>query len=137
MSKTYEECSKEVGLDNSKIAPPEQKKVWYAYEGGKAIKCENQVEAKKHKLYEVVLDPDSKLEIQKFWDGRKALEEKAVVLFRDSLRSDYSGMSTELFDLCYGASQEWSRTTDYEEIPSNFEKFSNFAQLAIKLRKWL
>lgn len=135
MSKTYEQCCKEVGLDNTNITPPEQKKIWFAYEGGKAIRCETPTEAKKHKLYEVVLDPESKEQILKFWDQRKELELKAANIFHDSIRSDYSGMSDELFELCYDAAKEWSRSSDYEEIPDNFEKFSKFAQKAIKLRK--
>lgn len=135
MAKTYEECCKEVGLDISKIEPPVQVKNWYAYVEGKAIKCETQAEAKKHKLHEVVLDPVSKAEILKFWDGRRVQEEEAAVLFRDSLREDHQNMSPSLFDLCYTAAQEKGRSSDYEEIPDNFKYFATFAQQAIKLRK--
>jgi hypothetical protein len=36
MSKTYEDCCKEVGLDITKIEPPQQLKNWFAYVDGKA-----------------------------------------------------------------------------------------------------
>lgn len=135
MSKTYEECTKEVGLDLSKIEPPEQLKVWYAYVDGKAIKCDSQQEAKKYKLHEVVLDPDSKSNIVKFWDDRKKLEDKALGLFRESIRQEYSGMSDALFDMCYSGSTEYARSSDYDEIPEVFKFFADFAHKAIRLKK--
>ena len=135
MSKTYEECCKEVGLDITKIEPPEQLKNWYAYIDGKAIKCDTQAEAKKYKLHEVVIDPASKTKILAFWENRRELEESALIIFKDSIRADYSGMSDALFDICYASAQEWSRSTDYDEIPETIKYFTEFASKAIKLKR--
>jgi hypothetical protein len=135
MTKTYEECCKEVGLDIAKIEPPVQTKNWFAYVDGKAIKCESQAEAKKYKLHEMVLDPVSRQAIISFWDSRRALEEKALAIFRESLRENYPEMSTAMFDLCYIAAQERSRSADHDEIPDHFKYFVDFAKTAIKLKK--
>lgn len=135
MTKTYEECCKEVGFNQSVCTPPEQVKHWYAYVDGKAIRCETSVEAKKYKLNELVIDPESKLAAIKFWDDRRQLEEKALVLFRKSIREEHSDMSDALFDHCYNAAKERSRSADHDEIPDNFTYFADFAKIAIKLKK--
>lgn len=135
MSKTFAESCQEVGLDITKIDPPQQVKNWYAYVDGKSIKCETQAEAKKYKLHEVVLDPTSKQKIHDFWEHRRELEESALLIFKESIRLDYPGMSDALFDACYVAAQEWGRTTDADEIPDTIKYFIAFSQKAIKLKR--
>jgi len=135
MSKTYEQACREVGLDVTKIEPPQQLKHWYGYDGGKAIQCKTPEEAKKYKLSEVVLDPTSKQKIVEFWEARRQLEESALIIFRESVRADYSGMSDGLFDLCYAAAQEWGRTSDHDEIPETIKFFIDFSYKAIKLKR--
>ena len=135
MTKTYEECCIDVGLNTSKIEPPVQQKNWFAYVDGKAIKCENQPEAKKYKLHEMVLDPTSRQAIIKFWDDRRLLEVQALEIFRDSIRESYPEMSDPMFDLCYTAAQERSRSADHDEIPDHFKYFAEFAKTAIKIKR--
>ena len=135
MSKTYEEACREVGLDITKIEPPQQIKQWYAYVEGKAIKCKDQAEAKKHKLHECVSEPESKQKIVDFWEQRRELEESALIIFKESLRADYLGMSDALFDQCYNAAQEWGRSSDQDEIPETIKFFVEFAQKSIKLKR--
>lgn len=132
MSKTYKEICNEIGLDLENMTPPVQKKMWYAYHEGKVITCDTLQDAKKYKLYETVLDPDTQSKVQKFWDDRQKLEVQAAQIFKEQLRSEYAGMSDELYDLCYKAAQDRSKSSsDYEEIPDNMKYFVLFAQKAI------
>lgn len=132
MSKTYKEIADEIGLDLVNMTPPVQQKRWFAYHEGKVITCNTLQDAKKYKLYETVLDPDSLGQVQKFWDDRQKLEIQAAQIFKDELRSEYAGMSDELYDLCYKAAQDRSKSSsDYEEIPDNMKYFVLFAQKAI------
>lgn len=135
MMKTYEECCVEVGLNVTKIEPPVQQKNWFAYVDGKSIKCESLAEAKKYKLHEMVLDQVSRQAIITFWDDRRVLEEKALEIFRDAIRTEHPEMSTALFDLCYTAAQERSRSADYDEIPDHFKYFVDFAKAAIRVKR--
>jgi hypothetical protein len=135
MSKSYALCCSEVGYDESKVAPPEQLKHWYAYVDGKAIKCANQADAKKYKLNECVLDPTSKQAIIEYWDSRRVLEVKALELFQKYLREDYSYLSDAMFEHCYNAAKERSKSADYDEIPDNLTYFVEFAKNAVKIGK--
>lgn len=135
MSKSYAMCCNEVGYDEAKVAPPEQKKDWFAYVDGKAIKCASQAEAKKYKLNECVLDPVSKAAIVEYWDARRVLEVKALEVFRGYLREDYSYLSDLLFDHCYLAAKDRTKSADYDEIPENLAYFAEFAKVAIKIGK--
>jgi len=135
MSKTYEDCCKEVGFDPAVCVPPTQTKHWYGYLDGKAIKCADVAEAKKYKLHEMVVDPESKQAAITFWDNRKNLEEQALLIFRKSIRENYVEMSDALFEHCYNAAKERGRSADNDEIPDNFTYFADFAKVAIKLKK--
>ena len=132
MSKTYKEICDEIGLDLVNMQPPPQKKLWYAYHGGKVIVCESLEDAKKYKMYEVVIDPESQSKIQEHWETRNKLQTQAEQMFKDELRKEYADMSDELYSLCYKAAQERSKSSsDYEEIPDNMKYFVLFAQKAI------
>ena len=132
MSKTYKEIADEIGLDLVNMEPPPQKKLYYAYHEGKVVTCNSLPEAKKYKLYETVLDPDSLGAVQAHWESRNKLETQAAQIFKDELRKEYAGMSDELYNLCYKAAQDRSKSSsDYEEIPDNMKYFVLFAQKAI------
>ena len=135
MTKSYKECCDEVGLDLVNISPPSQGKVWYGYQDGKAIQCNTLQEAKKFKMYETVLDKDSKQKILDYWENRQTLEVKAASIFKNELRSEYADMSDDLYNLCYTAAQDKSRSSsDYEEIPDNIKFFSDFARKAVQIQ---
>jgi hypothetical protein len=87
------------------------------------------------KRHEVVLDTESKTKIIDFWEHRRELEESALIIFKDSIRSDYSGMSDGMFNLCYLGAQEWGRSTDYDEIPDTIKYFVDFSEKAIKIKR--
>ena len=132
--KTYRQIAESVGLDLDNDKVPVQKKFWYAYHGGEAIRCDTLEEAKKYKLYEAVKDPVSEKDIQLHWQGRGLLEAKTLLLFRMQTREQYPDMPQALFDLCYDkAAHGVKATSDYEEIPFRFEAHADFAMQAIRL----
>ena len=134
MSKTYKEIADEIGLDLVNMEPPPQKKMWYAYHEGKVLTCNSLQEAKKYKLYETVVDSESLSAIQDHWNSRMKLEAQAAQIFKDEIRNEYSEMSDALYDLCYKAAQDRSKSSsDYEEIPDNMKYFVLFAQKAINI----
>ena len=136
MFKSYKEIAEEIGLDLENVKPPVQKKVWYAYNEGKVIICNSREEAKKYKLYETVIDPTTNEEILKYWDDRRELETEAAQLFKDGIRSEYSDLSDNLYNLCYTAAQDRVQSSsDYEEIPDNMKYFVMFAKSAINADK--
>lgn len=134
MAKFFKDCCKEVDLDPV-INVPDQEIMWYAYDNGKVIKCDTQKEAKKYKLYEKVLDTDSKERVTAYWKDRSDKEAKAAEIFRASIREDYPEMSNEMFELCYRGAFDTKKSADYEEIPDLVKYFAMFAHKAINTSK--
>lgn len=132
--KTYRQIAESVGLDLDNDRVPVQKKFWYAYVNGQAVRCDTLEEAKKYKLYESVKDPVSEKDIQLHWAGRDLLKDKVAILFRIQTREQHSNMPQALFDLCYDkASHGAKATSDQEEIPFRVEELADFAMKAIRL----
>lgn len=138
MARTYREICDSIDypLENYIHLLPVQKKLWFAYNDGKAIECKTVEAAKKFKLYETVYDPVSLKEIQDFWAERTEKEKLAVQIFSNELRAEYSNVSDELYTACYEAAKSKIRkTSDHEEIPERLKFFIEFSLKAIAIEK--
>jgi hypothetical protein len=87
--KTWKQCCEEVGYNPYESNPPERITKYYAYKNGAVFHVKTLEEAKGiSKTYEnVVCNQD---EIDDYWNSRRDLENKAQVIWYNSLLEEYS-----------------------------------------------
>lgn len=97
--KKFAEICLELGL-NLSDTPPELKKQWVAYVGGKVVPCMSMNEAiSKSSLYEHLISEESSRAHDQYFVDRTTLEKKASTVFRKYLRKEFSYLSDEIYDI--------------------------------------
>jgi 4-hydroxy-3-methylbut-2-enyl diphosphate reductase IspH len=124
--KTYQECCDEVGYN--KDAPyPVREYIFYAYENGQVIICNNEAEMKAYKNHEKVVTEVSNRLFNLFIDNQTSLTQKAYEVWLNALRTEYQNLSDAIFNICYSEAYERSHSAGYNEVSNCMSSVVYFA----------
>lgn len=133
MSKTYEQCCLEVGL-NLKEPPPELETQWVGYDAGNVVPCRCMNDAMKFSLYEKVTKPESRKLHDEYFEIRHMQEEEAKKIFHKSLRDDYPHISDKLFNICYAEAYNQESVHGLDDVAVKLRDVVDFAKMILKLK---
>jgi hypothetical protein len=131
--KTWKQCCEEVGYDPYESNPPEKITKYYAYKNGAVFHVKTLEEAKGiSKNYEVVVCNQD--EIDAYWNSRRDLENKAQVIWYNSLLEEYSYLPKGVVEKCYSYAYDEGHSSGYDEVANCMYNYIELAEFVINFK---
>lgn len=127
MSMSYSECTKKVGLNRNQPMPEIEYR-WVGYAAGKIIECKSMTEAKQYTLNDRLSTPESIKRREDFLNSNIEKEKKAINLFNESIRKDYSHIPDTLYDVCYAEAYRRGHASGLDSVAEYLEDVVSFAE---------
>jgi len=128
---SFSEACVHANYDRSNYEPPAPKYTYFAYKEGKSQQFLTEQEAKNFSknIERVTINKD---EIDTYHIERREQETKAVRIWQQYLRNEYSYLSDELFDLCYSKAYDEGHSAGYDEVGNCMFEYVEFAEKVLK-----
>lgn len=122
----FNEACAQVGYNPYYSKAPERVYRYFAYKDGQAFECSSKAEAQKisHLIEYILVNKD---EIDQYAKNQNALLNKAIQLWKDNLREEYSDIPENVYGLCYEKAYDRSHDYGYDEVASTLEDEIEFA----------
>lgn len=122
----FSEACSQVGYNPDRSNAPKRIYKYFAYKDGQSFECSSKEEAQKisHLIEQVVAN---KAEIDQYTQNQNALLNKAVQLWKDSLRAEYSHIRESVYNMCYEEAYDRAHAYGYDEVASVLEDVIGFA----------
>ena len=122
----FKEACDQVGYNLDYSKAPERVYRYFAYKDGKTFECSSKEEAQKiSSLIECVLV--NKDEISRYTKNQTTLLNKAIQLWKDNLREEYSHIRESIYNMCYEEAYDKAHAYGYDEVASVLEDVIEFA----------
>lgn len=122
----FSEACNQVGYNPDYSNAPTRIYTYFAYKDGQSFECFSKAEAQKisHLIEQVVAN---KAEIDQYTQNQNALLNKAIQLWKDNLRSEYSHIRESVYNMCYEEAYDRAHAYGYDEVASVLKDVIGFA----------
>ena len=122
----FKEACDQVGYNPDYSKAPKRIYKYFAYKDGQTFECSSKEEASKiSPLIEEVLA--NKNEIEQFRNNQNILLSRAIQIWKNNLREEYSHISDHVYNLCYEKAYYRSHAYGYDEVASTLKDEIEFA----------
>ena len=127
----FSEACNQVGYNPDRSNAPERIYTYFAYKDGQSFECFSKAEAQKisHLIEYVLVNKD---EIDQYAKNQNALLNKAIQLWKDNLREEYSHIRESVYNMCYEEAYDRAHAYGYDEVASVLKDVIGFACKILK-----
>ena len=111
----FSEACNQVGYNPDYSNAPTRIYTYFAYKDGQSFECFSKAEAQKisHLIEYVLVNKD---EIDQYAKNQNALLNKAIQLWKDNLRAEYSHIRESVYNMCYEEAYDRAHAYGYDEV---------------------
>ena len=122
----FKEACDQVGYNPDYSKGPERVYKYFAYKDGQTFECSSKEKAQKiSTLIEYVLV--NKDEIEQYRNSQNILLSRAIQIWKNNLREEYSHISDHVYNLCYEKAYDRAHAYGYDEVASSLKDEIEFA----------
>lgn len=122
----FSEACDQVGYNPGRSNAPVRVYKYFAYKDGQSFESSSKEEAQKisHLIEQVLAN---KVEIDQYTQNQNALLNKAIQLWKDNLREEYSHIRESVYNMCYEEAYDRAHAYGYDEVASVLKDVIGFA----------